>query len=165
MIVVGRPALAAALTFSIACSASVPTPPVRPAPTRATVVVVPTSFGSARVEIAIAYEYKLGVRATIPITIRATRGTIAGPLAARVVAAGFGEHGTPSEVLVRNLMTEPAIVVRAGEARATEVSWDGRDEKGIVVPADAYVLVVDFQIDDGGRSTRANAAAAFQWNE
>lgn len=132
-------------------------------PAITSVVVVPTSLPNGRVEITIAYAYTLGQAAQIPILIRTTRGTITGPVAARVVATGMGERGVPSEVLVRTLATESAVVA-ASQTRTTAVSWDGRDEKGELVPGDAYVLVIEFQFDAAGQVSRANANATLQWN-
>lgn len=160
---IGRAVVIAILAALLACGSA---PPSRPTPTAATaaVIVVPTTLPNGRVEITIAYAYTLGQAAKIPILIRTNRGTITGPLAARVVATGMGERGTPSEVLVRTLPTESATVA-AGQTQTTALSWDGRDEKGDVVPGDAYVLVVEFQIDAAGQQAfKVNANATLHWN-
>jgi hypothetical protein len=67
---------------------------------------------------------------------------------ARVMASGINEAGSPAEVLVRELAAT-AVTVAAGGRRATTLTWDTRDAKGMVVPADAYSLVLEVRIDDG----------------
>ena len=101
---------------------------------------------------------------TIPVTISATRGSISGPVAAYVYASGIGEGGRPSEVQVRSLATSRATVV-AGQGRTTTLSWDGRDDHSVVVPSDAYVLVVEVVVDDGGATRTVRAAATLQLND
>ena len=47
--------------------------------------------GVGAVDITIATSYPLGRTATIPVTVSATRGTVAGPVTARVLASGIGD--------------------------------------------------------------------------
>ncbi len=124
---------------------------------------VPTNLANGRVEITIADSYAIGVVASIPITISATRGTIRGPIAARVVANGMGGRGVPSEVTVRRLKVAP-VTASAGGRQATAVTWDGRDEQGIVVPGDAYVLILDMETTDGTGIHVASASVTLQWD-
>lgn len=127
-LVIARVAVLAILGSLLACGSAAPSRLPR-TPATPSVFVVPTTLPNGRVEISIVYAYTLGQTSKIPILIRTTRGTITGPVAARVVATGMGERGVPSEVLVRTLPIESAVVV-AGQSRTTTVSWDGRDEKG-----------------------------------
>lgn len=159
---IARAVVVAILASLLACGSATPSWVTRN-PATPSVIVVPTTLPNGRVEITIAYAYTLGQPSKIPILIRTTRGTITGPVAARVVATGMGERGVPSEVLVRTLPTVSAVVV-AGQLRTTTVSWDGRDEKGELVPGDAYVLIVEFQIESAGQVSKASANATMQWN-
>lgn len=154
--------MVAILAPLLACGSAQPSRVPR-SPATSSVIVVPTTLPNGRVEITISYAYTIGQPSKIPMLIRTTRGTITGPLAARVVATGMGERGVPSEVLVRTLPIESAVVV-VGQSRTTTVSWDGRDEKGELVPGDAYVLVIEFQSDTGGQVSKVNANATMQWN-
>lgn len=106
------------------------------------------------------YPYPAPLR--LPLSVAASRGTISGPLTARIVANGFGENGVPSEVLVRALTVAP-VTVAAGQRGSTEIDWDGRDDRGVVVPADAYSLILEFGIEDGRISRRATAGATLQY--
>ena len=123
--------------------------------------VVPTNLRNGRVEIVLRRTYPLGANATIPVTIIAARGTIAGPISARILASGINEGGAPSEALVRNLATT-TVTATPERSQTTEVSWDGRDEKGALVPADAYSLVLQFSVDDGATRETATATATLE---
>ena len=98
------------------------------------------------------------------MTITATRGSISGPVAAYIYASGIGEGGRPSEVQVRALATSRATIA-AGQRRTSTLSWDGRDDHGAVVPSDAYVLVVEVVVDDGGTARTVRAAATLQLSD
>ncbi len=151
--------LAALLLTGIATGCS-PTPPAT-APTRTApaAFVIPTNLPNGRVELTVAPGYPIGATLTIPIAIVATRGTIVGPLTARIMASGINEKGAPAEVLVRELTVAPATAT-AGRA-ATSVSWDTRDQKGVLVPVDAYSLVLEFRSADGAETT-ATAGATLE---
>jgi hypothetical protein len=123
-----------------------------------TVFVIPTDLPNGRVEITISPSYALGAVATIPITISVTRGSVTGPLTARVFASGINEGGAPAEVLVRELVTKPAFV-GANTRASTTLAWDTRDAKGAIVPADAYTLVLEVRSDDGGATRTVTASA------
>ena len=140
-----------ALALALGCTAA-------PAPARtATTFVVPTELPNGRVELTIEPSYPLGSTLTIPVAIVATRGSITGPVAARVLASGINEGGAPAEVLVRELATSP-VTATAGSRRTVTLTWDGRDAKGAIVPADAYSLVLELRSDDGtSRTLRAGA--------
>ncbi len=143
--------LAAAL---LACCAS-PAPAIARPPT---VLVIPTDLPNGRVEITISPSYALGAVATIPVTISVTRGSVTGPLTARIMASGINESGAPAEVLVRELIVKPATV-GANARGSTSLTWDTRDAKGSLVPADAYTLVLEVRSDDGGTSRTLTASA------
>jgi hypothetical protein len=128
------------------------------------VIVVPTELPNGRVEIALRPRYVLEADTRIDVTIVATRGTINGPLDARVMASGINEGSAPAEVLVRRLDVRAATVAAGGRESLT-VSWDGRDEFGVRVPADAYVLLLDFESKDGGSTRKVRAAATLQMND
>jgi hypothetical protein len=152
---------AAALLATTVCSGSSRTP-ISPSITAA-VFVVSTTVSNGRVELALMPAYKLGSTATIPVTIIATRGSITGPIVAKVLASGVNEGGAPAELVVRTLA--PRIVTaRPGATQTIDVSWDGNDEKGALVPADAYSLRLDFRIDDGAAPHDATATATLQMN-
>ena len=143
------------LALALGCTAA-------PTPARtATTFVVPTELPNGRVEITVAPAYALGSTVTIPVAIVATRGSITGPLAARVMASGINEGGAPAEVLVRELATTP-VTVTAGTRRSVTLTWDTRDAKGIVVPVDAYSLVLEMRSDDGGASRTLTAGATLE---
>jgi hypothetical protein len=97
---------------------------------------------------------------TIQIAVSATRGTITGPISARVLASGINEGGFPAEVLVRDLAVAP-VSVAAGR-RSTSVSWDTKDLKGVLVPADAYALTLEFRSEDAGVTSTARAATTIE---
>ncbi len=150
------PAKAAlALAVALSCTAA-------PAPARtATTFVIPTELPNGRVEITVAPAYALGSTVTIPVTIVAARGSITGPLSAKVMASGINEGGAPAEVLVRELVVS-AVTVTAGSRRSTMLSWDTRDAKGVLVPADAYSLVLEVRSDDGASSRTLTAGATLE---
>ena len=146
----------------MAATACAATPPQTARSARAPAnPVVTTELPNGRVEITIAPSYPRGVTVTIPVTIVVTRGTVTGPLAARVVASGINDTGTPAEVLVRELAVTPATVGRTPSARTT-LTWDTRDAKGVIVPADAYVLLLEVRSDDGGTSRALVASATLE---
>lgn len=125
---------------------------------------MPTELPNGRVEIAIRPSYVLGAGTQVSVTIVATQGTITGPMDARVMASGINEGGSPSEVLVRRLETKPETVKAGGRATAT-LTWNGEDEFGVRVPADAYVLLVEVESDDGSSTRTIRAAATLQMND
>lgn len=128
------------------------------------VIVVPTELPNGRVEIALRPRYVLEADTRIDVTIVATRGTISGPLDARVMASGINEGSAPAEVLVRRLVVTP-VTVAGGRRTTATVSWDGRDEFGVRVRADAYVLLLEFESNDGGSTRTVRAAATLQMND
>ena len=147
-----------ALAVAASCTAApLPAPAVR----TATTFVIPTELPNGRVEITVAASYALGTTITVPIAIVATRGTITGPLKARVMASGINEAGLPAEVLVRDLAVAPQTAT-AGTRRMTTLTWDTRDAKGVIVPADAYSLVVEFQSDEAGASRPVMTGATLE---
>jgi hypothetical protein len=122
------------------------------------VFIIPTDLPNGRVEITISPSYALGAIATIPVAISVTRGSVTGPLTARIMASGINESGAPAEVLVRELIVKPATV-GANARGATSLTWDTRDAKGSLVPADAYTLVLEVRSDDGDTSRTLTASA------
>ena len=152
-------ALTAALALAVAaCTGAAPPPTKAPAPTG---FVISTQLPNGAVEISIATSYALGRTATIPVTVSATRGTVTAPITARILASGINEAGLPAEVLVRELVTTP-ITVTGGSRRTVTLSWDTRDTKGVVVPADAYSLVLEIRSEDGGASRTVTAGATLE---
>ena len=149
--------VALALAALVVGCASTPAPTPRPP----SAFVIPTDLPNGRVEITIAPLYGLGVTATIPVAIVATRGTITGPVAARVLASGVNDPGVPAEVLVRDLTVAP-LSVTANTRRSTTLTWDTRDMKGAIVPADAYSLVLEFRSDDLGTSRTVMASVTLE---
>lgn len=147
----------------VTCGPQLPAPGAAIPTGPPTSFVIPTVLSNGRVEIAIRTAYAIGTSATIPVRVIAGRGTVTGPTAARILASGIGGGGRPSEALVATLKVAP-VAARAGQTLATSVSWDGRDDKGVLVPPDAYSLLLDFRIDDGSLATTANAGATLQWN-
>jgi hypothetical protein len=128
------------------------------------IIVVPTELPNGRVDFLLRPSYVLGTRSAIDFAVVVTRGAITGPMEARVMASGINEGGAPAEVLVRRLAVSPATT-NAGQRTTATVTWDGNDEKGVRVPADAYVLVLEFDSIDGGTTRRVNAAATLQMND
>jgi hypothetical protein len=146
--------LALVLAAALAAACASPPPAARAAPSG---FVIPTDLPNGRIEITVATAYPRGAVATIPVAIVVTRGTITGPLVARVLASGINEGGKPAELLVRELAVTPQTV--AAGRRMTTLTWDTRDTNGTVVPADAYALVVEVRSEDAG-TTRALTATA-----
>ncbi|HEV2250774.1 MAG TPA: hypothetical protein VGT60_09730 [Candidatus Limnocylindria bacterium] len=153
------PPKALALAVVVALGACATVSPA--APRTPTAFVIPTELPNGRVEITVSPAYALGAAATIPLAIVVARGTVTGPLSARVMASGINEAGSPAEVLVRELAVAPATVT-AGTRRSTTVTWDTRDAKGAVVPADAYSLVIEVRVDDAGASRIMTAGATLE---
>jgi len=128
----------------------------------ATVFVIPTDLPNGRVEITIAPTYTLGAVATIPVTISVTRGSVTGPLRARIMASGISQGGgVPAEVLVRELVVKPATVAAKSTA-STTLMWDTRDANGAIVPSDAYTLLLEVRSDDGGSPRTVTASATLE---
>jgi hypothetical protein len=152
--------LAAALLL-VACAARPTALERTPTPE---VIVVPTELPNGRVEVALRPRYILEADARVDMTIVAARGTITGPLEARIMASGINEGGAPAEVLVRRLGVT-SVTVPAGRRATATVSWDGRDEFGVRVPADAYVLLLEFESSDSGTTRKVRAAATLQMND
>jgi len=150
----GALVLAAVLVASVGCT------PARPAlPTASAAFVVPTELANGRVEVTLLPSYRLGQPATLPVTIIATRGSMTGPANPRIVASAMSAG--KSEVLVRRLDVPP-VTVRAGERRTISVSWDGRDEHGVAVPADTYSLLLDFRNEGVGEPSVGTAGVTIE---
>jgi hypothetical protein len=128
------------------------------------VIVVPTELPNGRVEIALQPRYVLGTPISVDVTIIATRGSVTGPTEARVMASGINEGGAPSEVLVRRLDARGSTVM-AGRRATQTVTWNGEDEFGVRVPADAYVLLLEFESNDGASTRTIRATATLQAND
>ena len=152
------PANALALVLALANAACAAAPPTPRSPAT---FVIPTELANGRVEITISPSYPRGATMTIPVLIAVTRGSVTGPLTARIMASGINEGGAPAEVLVRELAVRPATV-GAGSRTSTTLTWDSRDAHGAVVPADAYSLVVEVRSDDGGTSRVVVAGATIE---
>ena len=144
----------ATLVIAMSCTAApTPTPTRRPP----AAFVVPTDLPNGRVELRIAPSYPIGAPLVVPITVIVTGGTITGPVTARVLASGINEGGRPAEALVRELAAAP-VTISTGRGSAT-VTWDTRDQRGVLVPADSYSLVLEFRSGDGARATIVQATA------
>jgi hypothetical protein len=128
------------------------------------IIVVPTELPNGRIEIALQPSYVLGAPTRVDVSVVATRGTITGPTDARVMASGINEGSSPAEVLVRRLDAKAATGT-AGRRATTFVTWDGTDEFGMRVPADAYVLLLEFEANDGGTTHTVRATATLQMND
>jgi len=128
------------------------------------IIVVPTELPNGRVEIAIQPTYVLGEPTRIDVSIVTTQGTITGPTEARVTSSGTSEPGSPAEDFVRRLDTKAATVT-AGERVMTSLTWDGDDEFGVRVPAEAYVLLLEFESNDGTTTRTVRATATLQMND
>jgi len=159
---VWRPVSALALALAVAACGPRPVTVERTA--TPSVIVVPTELPNGRVEIAIQPTYVLGEPTRIDVTIVTTQGAITGPTEARVTGNGINEPGSPSEELVRRLDTSAATVT-AGRRATTSLTWDGADEFGVRVPADAYVLLLEFESNDGGITRTVRATATLQMND
>ena len=147
-------ALSAALALVIAACTSAPPPTAQPP----AAFVIATQLPNGRVEITVATSYTLGQTARIPVGISATSGTVTGPVTARVMASGIG---VPAEVLVRDLAVTP-LTVGANGRKSTTITWDTRDAKGVIVPVDAYSLVLEVRSEDGGTAQTLTATATLE---
>ncbi len=123
------------------------------------IIVVPTVLPNGRVEVVIRPRYVLGAPARVDVAIIAARGTITGPIEARVMASGIS-----AEVLVRRLDTSAATATEDRRA-TTFVTWDGQDQFGVRVPADAYVLLLEFESKDGQNTRTIRATATLHMND
>lgn len=159
-----RQASALAVALALVLAACGPRPVTVTRTATPSVIVVPTELPNGRVEIAIRPSYVLGAPTQVSVTIVATKGTITGPTDARVMASGINEGGSPAEVLVRRLDANSETVTAGGRATAT-LTWNGEDQFGVRVPADAYVLLVDFESNDGASTHTVRAAATLQMND
>ena len=65
---------------------------------------------------------------------------------------------------MRRLDTKAATVT-AGERAMTSLTWDGDDEFGVRVPAEAYVLLLEFESNDGTTTRTVRATATLQMND
>ena len=128
------------------------------------IIVVPTELSNGRIEIAIQPTYTLGEPTRIDVSIVTTQGTITGPTEARVTSSSTSEPGSPAEDLVRRLDTKAATVTAGGRAM-TSLTWDGDDEFGVRVPAEAYVLLLEFESNDGTTTRTVRATATLQMND
>ena len=156
--------LASALALAFVVAACAPRPVSLERTATPSVIVVPTELPNGRIEIALQPTYVLGGLTRVDLAIAVTRGTIRGPTEARVMASGINERGSPAEVLVRRL-SPSAVTVTAGRRATTSVTWDGQDEFGVRVPADAYVLLLEFESSDGGTTRTVRATATLQMND
>lgn len=156
--------LASALVVALLVAACGPRPITVDRTATPAIIVVPTELPNGRIEISLQPLYLLGSETRVDVAIVATRGTITGPLDARVMASGINEGSAPAEVLVRRLDARPATVTAGQRATAT-VIWDGEDEFGVRVPADAYVLLLEFRSSDGGTTRTVRATATLQMND
>ncbi len=156
-------ALLAVAIGGLVAGCAPPLAPVTVTPSQAVTFVIPTALSNGRIDVTIRPSFVIGSSAMISMRIGATRGTIIGPVAARILASGIGERGSAAEVLVATLAVTP-VTVRAGQSLSTTVTWDGRDAKGELVPADAYSLRMDFRVEDGTVITNATAGATLQWD-
>ena len=152
------------LAVVLAFAACAPGPPTLQRTATPTVIVVPTVLPNGRVELAIQPRYALGQPTRIEVAIVATRGTITGPTQARVMASGINEGGAPAEVLVRRLGAT-AETATADRRATTFVIWNGEDQFGVRVPADAYVLLLEFESKDGENIRTVHATATLHMND
>jgi hypothetical protein len=159
---VWRPA--SALAVALVLVACAPRPVVVDRTATPGIIVVPTELPNGHVEIALRPSYVLGAGTQVAVTIVTTRGTITGPTEARVMASGVNEGSSPAEVLVRRL-DATAATITAGQRATATLTWDGKDEFGVRVPADAYVLLVEFESIDGGSTRTVRATATLQMND
>lgn len=150
-----------ALAFALAAFLVGCAPASAPTARAPSAFVIPTELPNGRVELTIAPRYSLGAAATIPVSIVTTRGTITGPITARVLASGINGPGAAAEVLVRDLTVAP-LSVETSTRRSTMVTWDTRDAKGAIVPADAYSLVLEFRSDVLGTTRTVRATATLE---
>jgi hypothetical protein len=124
--------------------------------------VISTDLGNGQVDLTVWSVYPYTELVRIPVTVKTVRGAITGPVKATVMANGFGSNGAPSQVQVRQLAVA-AVAVTAGQRTGLEITWDGLDERGVLVPPDTYSVVLEFDIDDGSRSRLGLAGATLQF--
>lgn len=152
------------LAVVLAFAACAPAPSTIQRTGTPTLIVVPTVLPNGRIEVAIQPRYVLGQPTRIEVAIIATRGTITGPTQARVMASGINEGGAPAEVLVRRL--DATAATATPDRRATAfVMWTGDDQFGVRVPADAYVLLLEFESIDGASTRLIQATATLHMND
>jgi hypothetical protein len=118
-----------------------------------TAVAVPYDLAAGQVRLVVAPQYRIGDPVRVQILVRATRGTLRGPVRARVVASGISGE---AEVRVLDVR---ALEVAPGAESASEIVWDGSDARGALVPDDDYGLVLDFESVVGSIVSRGQAGA------
>jgi hypothetical protein len=57
------------------------------------------------------------------------------------------------------------VTATAAQRATTSVTWSGDDEFGARVPADDYVLLLEFELADGGAVRTVRATATLQMND
>jgi hypothetical protein len=139
-----RGALLVLCAAVIACQTAAPA--ARSLDPNADVVVPYAVSGGGEVRFTVHPRYAPGEPVTLAIDIRAGSQLIRGPLAGRVLAS---EVAT-GEQLVRNLAPDDlgGTDVAPGKRAHVDVTWDGRDDKGVLVPAQTYTLSLYFVVGE-----------------
>jgi len=123
-----------------ACQAAAPA--ARSLDPNADVVVPYVVSGGGEVRFTVHPRYAVGEPVTFSLDVRAGTQEIRGPLSGRVLASGLAS----GEQLVRTVGPTGlgGVEVAPGQATRTTVTWDGRNDKGELVPAETYSLSLDF---------------------
>lgn len=140
-------AAALLLAFAAVCACG----PVAPAPTldpNADVILRYSVAGGGEIVFTVRPGYPRGQPVELTVALRAGAEAIRGPLTGRVLFSGI-----EGEQIVRDLGPSLRPVdVPAGTTSRVTVSWDARDARGELVPAESYSVTLDFLV--GPETTR-----------
>ncbi|HEY3218386.1 MAG TPA: hypothetical protein VGK15_04785, partial [Candidatus Limnocylindria bacterium] len=130
--------------WTAACGAS--NPPPRSLDPNADVVIPYAVSGGGEVRFTVHPRYAVGEPVTLTLDIRSGTLRVRGPLSGRVLASELES----SEQLVRTL--GPAglggVDVAPGGTAHTTVTWDARNDEGMLVAARTYSLSLDFIVGE-----------------
>ena len=136
-----------ALALLLALAACQSSPPVTRSLDPSADVVIPYAVsGDGEVRFTVRPRYAVGAPVTFTLDVRAGTQAIRGPLSGRVLASELASGEQP----VRTL--GPAGLggaeVAPSHSAQTTVSWDGKSNKGELVPAQTYTISLDFVVGD-----------------
>ncbi|HZP96492.1 MAG TPA: hypothetical protein VFC31_09185 [Candidatus Limnocylindria bacterium] len=136
--------LASAVALTTA-SCGPPAAPARSVDPNADVVVPYSVAGGGVVRLTVRPRYLVGQPITLTIDYIAGSRPIRGPLSGRVLASGL-----EGEKVVRTFAPAAldAVDIAPGQTGHSAVTWDGRDDAGVPLPADTYSLALDFVIGE-----------------
>jgi hypothetical protein len=132
--------LAAVLALLLAACSSGP-PPVRSLDPNAPVVIPYKADGGGEVRFTVQPRYFVGEPIRFDLDITAGTLGIRGPLAGRVLRSDLGGEQTIRRLGATGL---GGVDVAPGQREHTTVTWDGKDDDGVMAKKGTYSLSLDF---------------------